>query len=181
YKVTIDFDTAIKGGTRDITISKQTKEGKVMTETLSVKIPPGVDDGSRIRVKGKGEEGRGSSGDLYLRLKVKPHPIYTRKNDDIYFELPITFYEATLGAKINVPTVDGTATVSIPPGIQNGSKLRLKGKGVHNVKTKKRGDQYVVVKIAMPNVINENSKTKFEELRKINPYNPRTYLEKYMK
>ncbi len=181
YQVTIDFDTAINGGARDITISKQSMNGKVSRETLSVKIPPGVHDGSRIRVKGKGEQGRGSSGDLYLRIKVNPHPIFTRKNDDIYIELPITLYEAALGAKINVPTVDGTARVSIPPGIQNGSKLRLKGKGVNNMKTKKRGDQYVVAKVAMPDVVDESSKTKFEELRKINPYNPRTYLEKYMK
>jgi len=181
YQVTIDFDSAIKGSIRDITISKQSKNGKVTTETLSVKIPSGVDDGSRIRVKGKGEQGIRSSGDLYLRVKVKPHPIFTRKKDDIYFELPITVYEAALGAKINVPTVDGTATVTIPPGIQNGSKLRLKGKGVHNIKTKKRGDQYVIAKIAMPDVINGGSKIKFEELSKINPYNPRTDIEKYMK
>ena len=89
YQVTIDFEAAIRGGTRDLTISKQTKDGKVVTETLSVKIPAGVDDGSRIRVKGKGEEGRGTSGDLFLRIKVNPHPIFGRKKVDIYIELPL--------------------------------------------------------------------------------------------
>jgi curved DNA-binding protein len=181
YQVTIDFDTAIRGGTREITISKQARDGKISTETISVKIPSGVDDGYRIRVKGKGEEGTGTSGDLYLRVKVKPHPIFTRRNDDIYFELPITFYEAALGAKINVPTIDGTAFLTVPPGVQNGAKLRLKGKGVENVKTKKRGDQYVVLKIVMPEMINEASKRKFEEIRNSDPYNPRTHLEKYMR
>ena len=126
YHVTIDFETAIKGGTRDLTISKQTRDGKVARETLSVRIPAGVDDGSRIRVKGKGEQGTGTSGDLFLRIKVKPHPIFGRKEDDIYVDLPITFYEAALGAHITVPTIDGWATLTVPPNVQTGTKLRLK-------------------------------------------------------
>jgi molecular chaperone DnaJ len=142
----------------------------------------GVDDGSRIRIPGKGEAGgRGTSGDLYLRVKVKPHPIFKRNQDDIYLEVPITFYEAALGAQINVPTIDGTATVTIPPGIQNGTRLRLKGKGVPNIKNKERGDEYVVVKIVMPEHVSENAKKRFEELAKTSPYNPRINLEKYMR
>ncbi|MBI4228523.1 MAG: DnaJ domain-containing protein [Deltaproteobacteria bacterium] len=181
YQVTIDFETAIRGGTRDLTISKQTREGEVIAETLSVKIPPGVDDGSRIRVKGKGGEGRGTSGDLYLRIKVKTHPIFGRKKDDIYVDLPITFYEAALGAQIRVPTIDGSATLTVPPNVQSGTKLRLKGKGVENLKTRQRGDQYVVLKIVMPETINDTTKRKFEELRNINPYNPRSHLEKFIR
>jgi curved DNA-binding protein len=181
YQVTIDFETAIKGGTRDLSISKQTRDGKVVTETLSVRIPAGVDDGSRIRVKGKGEEGRGTSGDLFLRIKVRPHPIFGRKIDDIYIDLPITFYEAALGAHITVPTIDGSATLTVPPNVQTGTKLRLKGKGVENLKTGQRGDQYVVLKIVMPETINERTKSVFEELRNSNPYNPRSHLEKYMR
>jgi curved DNA-binding protein len=181
YQVTIDFEAAIKGGTRDLSVSKQTKDGNIVTETLSVKIPAGVDDGSRIRVKGKGEGGRGTSGDLFLRIKVKPHPIFARKKDDIYVELPITLYEAALGANITVPTVDGSATMTVPPNVQNGTKLRLKGKGVENLKTGQRGDQYVVLRIAMPETINERTKSTFEQLRSSNPYNPRSHLEKYMR
>ncbi len=180
YQVAVDFETAIKGGTRNLTISKQTKDGKVVTETLSVKIPAGVDDGSRIRVKGKGEEGKGTSGDLFLRIKVRPHPIFGRRKDDIYIDVPVTLYEAALGARITVPTIDGSATLTVPPNVQTGTKLRLKGKGVENLKTGQRGDQYVVLKIAMPESIDERTKGTFEELRNSNPYNPRAHLEKYM-
>lgn len=181
YEIEIDFETAVKGGTRDIKITRETGEGKILTETISVRIPPGVDDGSRIRVPGKGEVGRGHSGDLFLRVKVRPHPIFKRKQDDIYIELPVTFYEAALGAQINVPTIDGSATVTIPPGVQNGTKLRLKGKGVPNIRSGERGDEYVVVKIVMPERINENVKKTFEELARTAPYNPRTHLERYTK
>jgi len=181
YQIEIDFDTAIKGGGRDITISRQ-KLNNVNSEKLSVKIPPGVATGSKIRIKGKGESGgRGNKGDLYLRIKVKPHPILKRKLDDIYLELPVTFYEAALGKQVDVPTIDGAAKLSIPPGVQNGTKLRLKGKGVQNIRTKARGDQYVVVKIVMPDNIKEGDKKIFEELAESNPYDPRTKFSKYMK
>jgi len=182
HDIEVDFETAIKGGVRDLKISREIETGKVATETISVKIPPGVDDGSRIRIPGKGQTGaRGNAGDLYLRVKVRPHPIFKRDGFDIHLEVPITFYEALLGARINVPTIDGTATVTIPSGIQNGTKLRLKGKGVPNTKNKERGDQYVIVRIAMPEQVSENVKKNFEELAKSNPYNPRINLEKYMR
>ncbi|MCZ6554888.1 MAG: DnaJ domain-containing protein [Candidatus Dadabacteria bacterium] len=181
YQIEIDFDTAIKGGVRDISISRQ-KLNNVITEKLSVKIPAGVATGSKIRVQGKGESGgRGNKGDLYLRIKVKPHPIFKRKQDDIYLELPITYYEAALGKQVDVPTIDGTAKVSIPSGVQNGTKLRLKGKGVQNVKTKARGNQYVEIKIVMPDNIKESDKEIFEKLAESNPYDPRTKFSRYMK
>lgn len=181
YQIEIDFDTAIKGGVRDITINRQ-KLNKVNTEKLSVKIPPGVSTGSRIRVQGKGESGsRGKQGDLYLRMKVKPHAIFKRRQDDIYLELPVTIYEAVLGKQVDVPTLDGTAKVSVPSGVQNGTKLRLKGKGVQNIKSKERGDQYVVVKVVMPDNIKESDKKVFKELAESNPYDPRKKFSKYMK
>jgi DnaJ-class molecular chaperone len=181
YQIEIDFDTAIRGGVRDISISRQ-RNGQVTTEKLSVKIPPGVDNGSKIRVKGKGEStGRTAKGDLYLRIKVKPHALFKRKNDDIYVEVPVSIYEAALGKNIDVPTIDGTAKVSIPKGVQSGTKLRLKGKGVPNLKTKRRGDQYVEVKIVMPDKIDENERKKFQELEDSSSYNPRSNLNKYIK
>lgn len=181
YQIEIDFNTAIKGGVRDISISRQ-KLNNVITEKLSVKIPAGVATGSKIRVQGKGESGgRGDKGDLYLRIKVKPHPIFKRKQDDIYLELPITYYEAALGKQVDVPTIDGTAKVSIPSGVQNSTKLRLKGKGVQNVKTKARGNQYVEIKIVMPDNIKESDKELFEKLAESNPYDPRTKFSRYMK
>lgn len=181
YQIEIDFNTAIKGGVRDISISRQ-RLNNVITENLSVKIPPGVATGSKIRVQGKGESGgRGDKGDLYLRIKVKPHPMFKRKQDDIYLELPITYYEAALGKQVDVPTIDGTAKVSIPSGVQNGTKLRLKGKGVQNVKTKVRGNQYVEIKIVMPDNIKESDKEIFEKLAESSSYDPRTKFSRYMK
>lgn len=177
YQIEIDFDTAIRGGVRDLSISRQKQEG-VETEKLSVRIPAGVDNGSRIRVQGKGE---GAKGDLYLRVKVKPHPIYSRKGDDIYLEVPVTVYEAALGKKIEIPTIDGTAEMTIPPGVQSGTRLRLKGKGVTNLKTKVRGDQYIEIKIAMPDKIDEDDRKKYEEIERSHPYNPRAKLSRYMR
>lgn len=180
YQIEIDFDTAIRGGVRDLSISRQKHEG-VETEKLSVRIPAGVDNGSRIRVQGKGEAHGSTKGDLYLRVKVKPHPIFTRKGDDIYLEVPVTVYEAAIGNKIEVPTIDGTAEMTIPPGVQSGSKLRLKGKGVTNLKTKVRGDQYIEIKIAMPDKITEKDKKIYEDLGKSHPYNPRVKFARYMR
>ncbi|KAB2834533.1 MAG: molecular chaperone DnaJ, partial [Candidatus Dadabacteria bacterium] len=137
--------------------------------------------GSRIRVQGKGEARGSTKGALYLRVKVKPHPIFTRKGDDIYLEVPVTVYEAALGNKIEVPTIDGTAEMTIPPGVQSGSKLRLKGKGATNLKTKVRGDQYIEIKIAMPDKITDEDRKKFEEIGKSHPYNPRVKFARYMR
>jgi DnaJ-class molecular chaperone with C-terminal Zn finger domain len=146
YEIEVDFETAIKGGVKNITITRPASGG-ASTETLSVKIPPGVNNGSRVRVQGKGEPGRtGVAGDLFLRVRVTQHPIFKREQDDIYIELPITVYEAALGAEVSVPTIDGTAVVKIPPKSQSGTKLRLKGKGSPNPKDRGRGDQYVVLK-----------------------------------
>ena len=153
------------------------KQNRIETEQLSVRIPAGVDNGSRIRVQGKGE-GTGAKGDLYLRVKVKPHPIFKRNGDDIQLEVPVTVYEAALGQKIEIPTLDGSATVAIPSGVQSGTKLRLKG--VPNLKTKLRGDQYVEVKIVMPDNLTAEDKKKFEELACSHPYNPRAKFVRYM-
>jgi len=180
YQIEIDFDTAIRGGVRDISISRQ-RQNQVVTEKLSVRIPAGVDNGSKIRIQGKGEgTARGQKGDLYLKIKVKPHQIFKRKDDNIYLEVPVTFYEATLGAQIDVPTIDGTAKVKIPQGVQNGSKLRLKGKGVPNLKTAARGDQFVEVKIVMPKKIREEEKKRIEEIAESSPYNPRDIFSKFL-
>lgn len=180
HQTNIDFSTAINGGTRDITIKSHDARGNKTSEKITVKIPPGVDNGSKIRVQGKGEISRGKRGDLILKVRVSPHPIFKREKDNIYLELPITFYEAALGTKVEVPTIDGRASVVIPPGVQNGTKLRLKNKGVKNVKTTKRGDQFVVVKITMPKKMVDKVKKQLEEISSENPYNPRKDFEKYL-
>jgi molecular chaperone DnaJ len=127
--------------------------GQVLgTEKIRVKIPQGVSDGSRVRVAGKGEPGMngGQPGDLYLVIRVKPHPALTRKGDDLYMDVPVTVHEAMAGGSINVPTVDGQVKVKVPPKSQSGQTLRLKGKGAFNPKKKKRGDIMIKLVVKVP-------------------------------
>ncbi|MGI9533930.1 MAG: DnaJ C-terminal domain-containing protein [Thermodesulfobacteriota bacterium] len=180
HTITIDFYSAINGGSKDLTINSQDNRGNKTTEKISVKIPPGVNDGSKIRVKGKGEQARSNRGDLILKVKVKPHKLFTRDKDNISIILPVTFYEAALGTTVEVPTIDGNAQIVIPKGIQNGSKLRLKNKGVKNLKTNKSGDQYVIIKIVMPKKIKSETLKQMEEISESDPYNPRKEIEKYL-
>lgn len=127
--------------------------GHVMgTETIRVAIPPGVKDGSRVRVAGKGEPGMGGGkpGDLYLRIHIQPHPLLERKGDDLHMEVPVTVAEAMGGATITVPTPDGPVRLKVPPKSQSGQTLRLRGKGASNPKTKKRGDLLVHLAVKVP-------------------------------
>ncbi len=179
HEITVDFNTAIKGGTKDLTINSRDTRGKQKSEKLSVKIPPGVDTGSKIRIQGKGEQIGNKRGDLILKVKVQTHKIFRREKNNIVIDLPVTFYEAALGTKVDVPTIDGNARMVIPPGVQNGSKLRLKNKGVKNIKTGKNGDQYVIIKIVMPDKIDKNVLDKLEEIKNSNPYNPRKDFEQF--
>lgn len=123
-----------------------------VSETIDVSIPAGVRDGSRIRLAGKGEAGRngGPPGDLYIVTKVKPHPHFHREGDSLVFELPVTVSEAMNGAEITIPTPTGPVQMKIPSGTKSGQRLRLKGKGVPNLKTKERGDLYVVIRVQVP-------------------------------
>ncbi|MCX8030368.1 MAG: molecular chaperone DnaJ [Thermodesulfovibrionales bacterium] len=150
--------------------------GKILhTETLNVKIPAGVDDGSVVKLRGKGNDGSvgAPSGDLHIEIKLKPHPIFKRKGDDIYIQLPVTFGEAALGGKIEVPTIDGITLMSLPAGTQSGQKLKLSGKGFISPKTKKRGDAYVEIKIVVPKNIPENAKSAIKQIESLYKENPR--------
>ncbi len=145
-------------------------------ESVGVKIPAGVDTGSRIRVAGKGHAGiRGApAGDLYITTNVAPHPYFKRQGDNIYCLIPITVPEAALGAKIEVPTIDGKAQLRIPPGTQSGQKFRLRERGVPSLRGGGvRGDQFVEVKIALPKVISEETKNLLQQYARHNPENPR--------
>lgn len=148
------------------------------TQTVRVPIPAGVDTGSRVRVAGKGEAGVGGapSGDLYIITNVSPHPVFTRKGDNIYCSIPITLPEAALGAKIEVPTVSGKAQLRIPPGTQSGQRFRLREKGAPSLRGSTRGDQYVEVKIVFPKIIDEDSKELLRQFARRNPENPRVAL-----
>ena len=152
-------------------------EGTVSrTETVEVRIKAGTRDGQRIRLAGKGNAGvnGGPAGDLYLIIKIEPHPAFTRVVDDIQVTVPVTVPEAALGAKIEVPTIDGRAQLKIPPGTQSGQKLRLRGKGVPSASHEGvRGDQIVTVEIVVPQLRDERSKEILREFAKLNPEDPR--------
>ncbi len=152
-------------------------EGRVPgTETLEVQLPPGVATGSRIRMPGKGDAGPfgGPTGDLYVVVNAAPHPFFRRIGDNVYCTVPVTITEASLGTKVEVPTIDGRAIVRIPPGTQPGQTFRLREKGAPSLlNPEMRGDQYVEVKVVIPRVADERSKEILRELGRLNPENPR--------
>lgn len=140
------------------------------TETLEVKIPPGVDTGTRLRIAGKGNPGLngGPPGDLFLIITVRPHPSFTRKDNDIYYKTTISLFDAVLGGKITVPTLDKPVSLTIPPGTQNGQRFRLKGKGIKKG-PKQVGDQYVEVTVAIPKDLPPQAKELFASLKEMLP------------
>lgn len=154
-------------------------EGRLRrTETIDVRIPAGVASGSRVRVPGKGNAGTMGAppGDLYLRVDVKPHSFFERRGADLYTKVPVTVTEATLGAKVEVPTIDGRSLVRIPPATNSGKTLRLKEKGVPSARTGARGDQYVEIQVVVPQPTDERVRTLMKELETIAPEDPRKDL-----
>ena len=135
-------------------------------KTITITIPAGIDSENRLRIAGKGGAGTngGSNGDLYIEFTVREHEYYHREDDDVYIELPLTITEATLGTKKDVPTLYGKVELTIPAGTQNGEKMRLRGKGIENVNTKKKGDMYVITKVIIPEKLTREQKKLFEEL-----------------
>jgi len=151
-------------------------DGRIATaETVDVRIPPGAQQGSRLRVAGKGNAGTqgAPAGDLYITVRVEPHPFFRREGDDIEITLPVRIDEAGLGTKIEVPTIDGRALLKIPQGTKNGQKFRLREKGVQNSRTGSRGDQIVEVEIEAPVVQDERTKELLREYAKLHPEDPR--------
>jgi molecular chaperone DnaJ len=148
------------------------------TELITVKIPAGVDAGSKVRVPGKGNAGRngGPPGDLYISLEVEPHPIFRREGANILLRLPITMPEATLGAQIEVPTLQGRTTIKIPPGTKSGQKFRLKETGAPLPGERSRGDELVEVAIVPPAASGQKIKELMKELARLSPENPREKL-----
>ncbi|HWE03118.1 MAG TPA: J domain-containing protein [Tepidisphaeraceae bacterium] len=166
HPVTLTFEQAARGVTLPLQISRG---GNV--ETIDVKIPAGVKDGSRVRIKGKGEQGGGEPGDIYIITAITPHAYFRREGLDIYLDVPLSMYEALLGAKVTVPTLDGRLTVTIPPGASSGTRLRLKGHGIERAGEK--GDQYVVVKVIVPKGLDEEDKTELAKIAAKHPIDAR--------
>jgi len=148
------------------------------TELISVRIPAGVDTGSKVRIPGKGNAGRrgGHSGDLFITIEVNTHPFFKREGMNIYVKIPITVPEATLGAKVEVPTLYGKTTIKIPPGTKSSQKFRLRDKGAPKPGKKTRGDQFVEVSIVPPPFNDERIREMMKELEKISDQNPREKL-----
>lgn len=137
-------------------------------KTIEVDIPAGIDDGQMIKLAGQGEVGEKGAprGDLYIVVNIKSHPLFTRDGNDIYFEMPITFVQATLGDEIEVPTLDGKVKYSVPEGTQTGTVFRLKEKGIPRIRGNSRGDQYVKVVVEIPKKLNDKQKDLLREFAK---------------
>jgi DnaJ-class molecular chaperone len=170
----IPFLTAVRGGETSINVQR----GDDKTESLVVKIPSGVDNGAKLRLKGQGEPGaKGAQrGDLTIVITVEPHPYFKREDRNLVVDVPITVSEALLGAKIEIPSLDGMKSLTVPPGSSSGLKLRLKGQGVPASGGKHEGDLFVQLKVVVPKSIDDSSRRLIEEFADRNKQNPRAGL-----
>jgi DnaJ-class molecular chaperone len=174
-RINLSFQQAVKGVQIEVDVHPPTG-GK--RETIEVRIPPGVEDGQTIRVPGKGARGSdgGSPGDLLLTLAIREDKVFRRDGNDLIVDVPVTITEAALGAKVEVPTLDGVATVKIPAGTSSGAKLRLAGRGVPAHASRSAGDLYAVVKIIVPKKLSDDQKELLEKLAPTLEENPRAEL-----
>jgi curved DNA-binding protein len=176
-EVTITLEDAYFGGKKTVTLEQQETDGAgrvhSRTRNYEVKIPPGINDGERLRLSGQGgtARGGGAKGDLYLIMRIKPHSTFRVKGPDLETDVPITPSEAVLGAKVNVPIVGGTASITVPPGTQSGKRFRLKGKGLR--KRSGRGDLYAVMKIVVPSRPSGEEKELYQKLGERSSFKPR--------
>ena len=178
-RVLIDLEDACHGSTRAITLQSPMVDanGHVITRerTLNVKIPKGVKPGQQIRLAGQGAPGTagGEAGDLYLEIEFKPHPLYRVDGRDLSLDLPVTPWEAALGARVKAPTPAGKVDIKIPPGSQSGNKLRLRGRGIPG---QPPGDLYAVLQVVAPKPANDRQRQLYEQMRQSFQTNPRATL-----
>lgn len=165
YKIDIEFIEAALGGEKIITLPNGKK--------LQIKIPPGIEEGKKLKLKGHGGPGIGGgpAGDAYVQIAIKPHEKFSRSGYDIVTELPISFFEALSGAEVKVPTIEGSVMLQIPPGVTTGSKLRIKNQGIKENGT--RGNQIVTLKVAMPKILDPALINAIQKLEKKYSYDPR--------
>ena len=173
--IMVTLEEALNGVTRQVTVRRQDEYGNPgKTHTYQVKIPAGVREGKRIRLGGQGGEGHagGPAGDLFLRVRLAKHPDFRVEGADLYYDLELAPWEAVLGKKISIKTLDGSANLNIKPGTQAGSTLRLRGLGLPT-DDKKRGDLYAKVVIEVPGSVSENEKALWEQLAAKSGFDPR--------
>lgn len=161
--ISLSFEQAMHGAV--VTVELRTRRGKRGSK-LEVKVPPGVKDGQKIRLAGKGNPGThgATAGDFLLVCSIRPHAYFRREGTDVLLDVPISLSEAALGAHVEVPTVDGPVTVTIPPGTSSGAKLRLKGRGLAVRGTPSRGDQFVIIEIVAAQSLSDEQRCLFEQI-----------------
>ncbi|NIM27024.1 MAG: DnaJ domain-containing protein [Gammaproteobacteria bacterium] len=168
-KIVITLEEAFRGGERSLSVKSDTRRARA--RTLKVKIPAGVQEGQQIRLAGQGQAGaRGRAGDLYLGVEFAPHPVFRATGRDVHMNLPVTPWEAALGATVKVPTLGRSVDLKIPAGSQTGRKLRLKGKGLGGSNA---GDQYVTLQIMTPPADSESAKRLYKSMSDEFDFNPR--------
>lgn len=173
----IGLEQAYAGGPQSLSLQEQVYgpdgQPRLQTKTLKVNIPPGVKDGQKIRLSGQGSPGAGGgeSGDLYLKIKLAPHPQFKVKDDNVIFDLKLAPWEAALGSTVRVPTLDGAVEMKIPPGISSGAKLRVRGKGLGAAG--RRGDQMVRIMIQSPKELSPEQRALWEQLAAASSFAPR--------
>jgi curved DNA-binding protein len=173
----VTLDEVLRGSTRTISLQRtDPRSGETKTETIKVRIPPGVQDGQVIRVRGKGGEGSGgaAAGDLLLRVRLAAHPEFRAEGFDLYHDLEIAPWEGVLGASVTVPTLGGgRVKLRIPPGTNNGQRLRIRGLGLPKGRSETRGDLYVVMEVELPPKLTEEERALWEKLRHLSRFDPR--------
>lgn len=178
--ITIALEDAYRGAKKSIPLEaiERGTGGQVRrsTRTYEVTIPAGITDGGRIRLAGQGAKGPGGgpAGDLYLRVRIAPHPVFRVREHDLEVDLPATPWEAALGAKVEVPTLDGKVTMTLPPGVQSGQRMRLRGKGLPKRRGKSHGDLYAIIQVAIPKDLTDKERELFEELSRTSSFSPRS-------
>jgi curved DNA-binding protein len=174
--ILVTLEEASKGSVRMLTLRRTNrKTGQARTQTIKVKIPPGVIDGQIIRVPGMGNEGigGGSPGDLYLRIRFAAHPDFRVRGADLYYSLDLAPWEAVLGARIVISTLQDRVSVKIPPGANTGQQLRVRGRGLTNGQSGEKGDLFVVINIVVPERVTEEERELWNNLSRISNFNPR--------
>ena len=172
--ILVTLEEALHGSKRQITVRRTGEDGRERTDTYNVKIPAGVHEGKRIRLSGQGGPGRagGPAGDLYLNVVLAKHPEFTVQGSDLYYDLALAPWEAVLGKKIAIKTLDGSANLTIKPGTQSGARMRLRGLGMPS-EHGQRGDLYAVVTIEVPESVNETERALWEQLAAKSVFSPR--------
>lgn len=168
YTLTVSLPDACMGSRQRVTLSNG--------RTIDITIPPGTADGHKLRLRGQGHSGAAGAGDAIIEIRVEAHPYFTRKDNDILLDVPISLPEAVSGASIKVPTLDGNVTIKVPQGTNTGAKLRLKGKGVPTAQGDQRGDMFVKLAIALPDPLPDDFKDLIEKWAKKRAYDPRKKL-----